>query len=71
MKNISILGVTAMYAVLAGSLTQTWSAISRPKQINHNPRGWQNQDLTNTAHQPVKSSYNAKQRKRKSKRHGL
>ena len=68
MKVISILGAGSMYSVLASMLADKGVMPLHPKQIKRNPRGWQHQDLTNTASQPAKSSYNAKQRKKKAKR---
>jgi Spy/CpxP family protein refolding chaperone len=67
MRKIATLAPASVYAAFASSLSEKGFTPIHPKQVNHNPRGFQHQDLTNTASQPIKSSHNSKQRK-KSKR---
>ncbi|MFQ3209145.1 MAG: hypothetical protein ACI9HU_000629 [Colwellia sp.] len=59
-KRLSTMMITAL-AMMPSSLKDT----AFTKAVNLD--GFQHQDLTNTASQPIKSSYNSKQRK-KSKR---
>jgi hypothetical protein len=60
---IDNISMTMLIAALSGA-----SELSTIKSATKNT-GFTHQDLTNTANQPVKSSYNTKQRK-KAKRNG-
>jgi hypothetical protein len=60
-----------MAQVIAAGFSTDGIAISDPPQPQPKEHRFYGKDLSNTANQPVKSSYNAKQRKRRNARRGV